>query len=156
MNHPVYLERQWIKALWIILSLVTVLVVSVLLAGGKIGRVDKSTLTVGIALVTTTNLLLFLLLGCLTICIDATHLRWQFGLLGWPAWKLPLTEITTAEATTSRWVEGWGIRFTSQGMLYNAAGCQAVCIHKRDGSSVRLGTTDSQRLLSFLLPRLSS
>lgn len=156
MSHPVYLERQWIKVLWIILFLVTVLVVSVLLAGGKMGGLDQSALIVGIALVVTANLLLCLLLGCLTICIDATHLCWRFGLLGWPAWKLPLTDITAAEATSSRFSEGWGIRFTSQGMLYNAAGYQAVRIRKRNGSSLRLGTADPQRLLSFLLPRLQS
>jgi hypothetical protein len=49
-------------------------------------------------------------------------------------------------AVRSRWWEGRGIRFTSQGMLYNVSGTRAVEVQLRDGTRFRLGTDEPERL----------
>jgi hypothetical protein len=58
---------------------------------------------------------------------------------------MPLDQIAAVEAAHSTVLEGWGIRFTREGMLYNAHGRQAV----------RLGTREAQRLLQALRPRIA-
>ncbi|MFZ6656432.1 hypothetical protein [Undibacterium sp. TJN19] len=149
MEHPVYLERQWIVMIWIILPLVTLFSLGTQLLAGV--HIDTGLMLIAPLV----NLLVLTLLGRMTLSIDATHLRWSFGLFGWPAWNVALADIATAGATTTRWIEGRGIKKTSQGMLYNASGNAAIRITLRNGTSLRLGTQDPQRLLSYLLPRLA-
>jgi hypothetical protein len=50
-------------------------------------------------------------------------------------------------------VEGWGLRFTKEGMLYNAAGKAAVRIYKRDGKCIRLGSAEADILIKELNAR---
>jgi hypothetical protein len=149
MEHPVYLERQSIVLIWIILPLVTLFSLGTQLLAGV--HIDLGLILIAPLI----NILALLLLGRLSVSIDATHLRWSFGWFGWPAWKVALADIESVGATTTRWIEGFGIKKTSQGMLYNASGNAAVRIKLRNGTSLRLGTQDSQRLLSYLSPRLT-
>jgi len=102
------------------------------------------------------NALVLLLLGCLTIRMDASHLIWSFGWLGWPVWKVALADIQFAESTSTNFLEGLGIKKTAQGMLYNATGKLAIRLKLRNGKMIRLGTQDPQRLLSYLTPRLNA
>jgi len=150
MEHPVYVEKQWIKLLWIILPVSTVLLLAVQIIYMGPGLVG---IKLALPLV---SLLTLALLGALTITVDATHLRWHFGLIGFPSWKIALSDIAYVEATTSSMMEGYGIRFTSKGMLYNAAGHAAILVVLRNGKAMRLGTQDPQRLLSYITPRLNA
>lgn len=87
-----------------------------------------------------------LLFDRLTIGVGSGELAWRFGYLGWPRWRLPLTEIVSATVTRTAWLEGWGIRLTRRGWLYNVSGLDAVLILRRDGKTLLLGSDEAPRL----------
>ncbi|MFZ6872129.1 hypothetical protein ACO0LF_08705 [Undibacterium sp. Di27W] len=150
MPNPVYIEKQWLKLLWIILPVGTVLLFAI-----QMKYLGQGLIAIKLAL-PLVSLLTLVFLGCLTTVVDASHLRWSFSLIGFPSWKIALSDIASVEATTTSMMEGHGIRFTSKGMLYNAAGKSAILVVLRNGRSIRLGTQDPQRLLSYLTPRLTA
>ena len=88
-------------------------------------------------------------LATLTIEVDETELRHHFGLGFWRK-RVPLDEIVDATRTTSTWIEGWGIRLTFRGMLYNVSGTDAVEFRLRSGRRFRLGTDEPDVLLAAL------
>ena len=63
-------------------------------------------------------------------------------------------DIDRIEPTRTSWLEGWGLRWTRHGMLYNAEGFDAVRIVRRDGKALRIGTDDLPRLMSRLQAQL--
>ncbi len=81
----------------------------------------------------------------LTIELDEQALRWAFG-PGIIHKAVPLPEIRRADATRTRWYEGWGIHKTGRGWLYNVSGFDAVIIRRHDGSQFLLGTDEPARL----------
>lgn len=91
----------------------------------------------------------FLLLGwafsSLTIEVDDAELRHHFGPGIWRR-RVPLADIAGAQIVPSRWWEGWGIRFTPRGMLYNVSGFGAVEIVRRSDARFRLGTDEPEVL----------
>ena len=88
-------------------------------------------------------------LSSLHISIDAHALHWHFGPGFWRR-SIPLNHIVAIEITrTSIW-NGWGIRYTRRGWLYNVAGFDAVMVTDRDGKSVLLGTDEPRRLASAI------
>lgn len=89
----------------------------------------------------------------LTIAVDDRELVSYFGPGMWRH-RVPLDTITAAERTTSSALEGWGIRFTTRGMLYNVSGREAVEITLADGRRFRLGTDDPDGLTSALRARI--
>lgn len=95
-----------------------------------------------------------LFLGRLTVEVNPTELRWTYGWLGWPGGRVALADIERVEPGSFRWQEGWGIRTTRSGKLYNIAGRQTLRVVKRDGSSFRLGTADLRGLQNALAHRL--
>jgi hypothetical protein len=90
-----------------------------------------------------------LLFSSLTITIGDGALMSHFGFGFWRK-RFPLTDIADAAAATSSWVEGWGIRATPNGMLYNVSGTRAVEVHLRSGSRFRLGSDEPDDLLRAL------
>lgn len=96
-----------------------------------------------------------LLLGRLVTEVRGDSLHWRFGWLGWPRWRHELDDIVALELTRSRPLEGWGIRFTTEGMLYNSHGLQAVRITLRNGRRLRLGSQAPQRLIQALETRIA-
>ncbi|MFZ6766854.1 hypothetical protein ACO0LM_07175 [Undibacterium sp. Di26W] len=149
MQHPIYVERQLFKFLWIFMPLMSLFNLWM-----EIHAITpRGSLLPFIVLLI--NLLALLALGSLTIRVDATHLSWCFGWLGWPVWKVALADIEVAGPTNTSFLDGWGIQRTREGMLYNAHGKQAIRLGMRNGKSIRLGTQDPQRLLSYLTPRLN-
>lgn len=98
--------------------------------------------------------LVMLVLGRLEIELRRDSLCWRFGWLGWPRWRVPLSDIVAVEPARSRWREGWGIRFTREGMLYNSHGTQAVRLTLRSGRRLRLGSQEPQQLIRALAPRI--
>ena len=93
-------------------------------------------------------------MGSLTIEVGGGELRWRFGWLGWPGGRIPLADIARVEPCQTRWHEGWGIRITRDGMLYNVSGFDAVQVTRRDGRRFRLGCTDPAAVVRVLAPRL--
>lgn len=98
--------------------------------------------------------LLPLVAGPFTVELAGDRLRWRFGLLRWRAWELPLEHIVKIERARSTWREGWGVRRTGEGMLYNGGGFDCVRIHTADGRRLRLGSPDAGRLVAFVDARL--
>jgi hypothetical protein len=91
-----------------------------------------------------------LLFSGLTIEVADGWLRSKFG-PGLPARSVPLEEIEDVRVTRNEWYEGWGIRVTRRGMLYNVSGFLAVEVVLRDGTSFRLGTDEPERLREAIL-----
>jgi len=60
----------------------------------------------------------------------------------------PLGDIASVERTRSSALEGWGIRITPRGMLYNVAGRDAVEVRLATGRRFRLGTDDPDGLVA--------
>lgn len=104
--------------------------------------------------VTALFVLIMLCLTRLTVTLYRDELVWQFGWLGWPRFRAPLADIQRAEACRSSWREGWGIRYSADGMLYNISGLDAVRITRRDGRRFRIGTNDAEGLVRALNARL--
>jgi len=92
------------------------------------------------------------LFSSLTIAVDDHDLVSWFG-PGWWRYRVPLRSIGGVERTTSSALEGWGIRFTPRGMLYNVTGCDAVEIRLENGRRFRLGTDDPDGLIVALQSR---
>jgi hypothetical protein len=82
-----------------------------------------------------------------TIEVTDTEVVSRFA-LGMMPKRIPLTDIVRVEFAPSTWYEGWGIRLTSRGWLYNVSGFGAVEFTMRDGNRMRFGTDDSSNLIS--------
>lgn len=93
-------------------------------------------------------------MGSLTVEVGGGELRWRFGWLGWPGGRVRLTDIASVEPCRTKWWEGWGIRFTPDGMLYNVSGFDALRVTRRDGKRFRLGSADPAGVMRVLTPRL--
>jgi hypothetical protein len=149
MNKIIYQKRQWMKALWISLPAITFVVLALDSANQSMEqRIYGATLLACI------NIVVIAIIGSLKISIDEKQLIWQFGFLGKPKWTIDFRDIESVEICESSWVEGWGIRFTKEGMLYNAAGKSAIRINKKDGKSIRLGTAEPEVLAALLQQKM--
>lgn len=144
-----YENRQWIKMLWISLPVITFVVLAIE-SGGQTAQQNMYSFSLLLLI----NVCVLLVIGSLKITVDELNLQWEFGFLGKPSWLLPLNEIIKFELCETSWVEGWGIRFTKEGMLYNASGKQAIRIFKKDGSVIRLGTNEPEKLMALLMKRV--
>jgi hypothetical protein len=91
-------------------------------------------------------LLVFAAFDGLTVRIDDQALSWRFGHLGFPRGRVGLNEITAADVTRTTFWEGWGIRRTRRGWLYNVSGCDAVLVTRRDGKTFLLGSDEPRKL----------
>ncbi len=150
MRHAVYTRTQWLWALWLLLPAINVAVgASMVFEKGIVWWLP-------VALVVVLTLTALVLLGRFTVEVGEGWLEWHFGLLGWPRWQLPLDDIVSATPARTAWLEGWGINRTRSGMLYNAQGLQAVRLRLRDGSTLRLGSDEPERLAGFITARLTN
>ena len=95
------------------------------------------------------------LFSSLTVEISDGELRIHFGPGFWRK-RYALTEVTGADVARSSWWEGWGIRITPRGMLYNVSGTDAVEIKLRSGQSFRIGTDEPEALAQALRMALST
>jgi hypothetical protein len=91
----------------------------------------------------------------LTVEISDGELRFHFGPGIWRK-RYPLADITAVEVTQSSWWEGWGIRITPRGMLYNVSGTGAVEITLRSGKSFRIGTDEPEALAQAIRMGISA
>jgi hypothetical protein len=95
-------------------------------------------------------LLIFgVLFSTFTVEIGDGELRFHFGAGFWRK-RFALADIVSVDATQSSWWEGWGIRITPRGMLYNVSGTDAVEIVLRSGQRLRIGTDEPEVLVAAL------
>lgn len=145
------LVRREVQPLWALVWLTAPVLGLPLLASP--GRAPAEA-EVALAAVPVCWLLIVLVMGRFVVELHGDRLEWRYGWLGRPRWVLSLDDIARVEAVRSRPREGWGIRVTGQGMLYNAHGLDAVRIVRRDGRVLRIGTREPQRLVDALAARL--
>lgn len=85
----------------------------------------------------------------LTTTVTAEQVRVVFGPQLYRK-RIPIAEIASVEPARSFPLEGWGIRITGEGMLYNITGNEAVRIRLRSGGKLRIGTDDVSGLIAAI------
>jgi len=131
----------------------TVIVIFVAALGiFALGPSSARALTGGVAVLLIASAVLF---SSLTVEISDGELRFHFGPGFWRK-RYPLADIAAADLTQSSWWEGWGIRITPRGMLYNVSGMDAVEIHLRSGKHFRIGTDEPELLAASLRTAISA
>lgn len=94
-------------------------------------------------------------MSMLTISIDRSHVKWHFG-PGWPRKSIALADIESVQTTRTRFWDGWGIRWTREGWLYNVAGYDALLIRRRGAKPVLLGSDEVRKLANALQRALAA
>lgn len=89
------------------------------------------------------------LFASLTVRVTDRALHFYFGPGFWEK-RIPLAEIAAARAVRNSLWHGWGIRLTPHGWLYNVSGLDAVEIEKTDGTTLRIGTDEPEKLAKVL------
>lgn len=141
MSEVSYQSRQWLKLLWVFLPLFTLGMLLFDMRGQDLALLPRA-----ITILMLINIVVLSMFGHLQIRLNRELLQWQFGFLGWPKWTLRIQDIRHVEVCETAWYEGRGIRFTREGMLYNADGRGAVRIVKTDGTRLRLGSAEPEVL----------
>jgi hypothetical protein len=83
----------------------------------------------------------------ITGTVDTLELKFGVGLV---RKKFRLSEIMTAQPHKTRWWDGWGVHPTTQGLLFNVSGFDAVKITMNNGRHYIIGTNDPGSLLLFI------
>lgn len=141
-DSKVYQTRQWVSVLWIMLPVITL---AVMLFDSR-GQDDGGSVLLLLAI----NVVILGLFAHLRIRLAQGRLSWRFGILALPGWSIDASEIAQVEVCETAWFESKGIRFTREGMLYNAAGSGAVRITKKDGTCLRLGSAEPEVLCACI------
>jgi hypothetical protein len=81
----------------------------------------------------------------LTVRVTSTQVRFRFG-IGIYSRSIALDQIHRVSLASSRIYEGWGIRLTRDGMLYNVGGFDTVRLELVGNKTVRIGSDDADRL----------
>ena len=125
-------------------SIIAVVAGALLIAWvGLIGSAPRNVLQLTVGVI----LLVAFVFSYQTIEVSDTSVTSRFG-LGILAKRLPLSEISDVQYMPSRWYDGWGLRLTTRGWLYNVSGFGAVEFTMREGGRVRFGTDDSENLIA--------
>lgn len=138
MSRPTYEHRQ--DGGWMRLSFVLALVG--LIAAYQLDPRAGPALLVAAPVL----LLVYLAFDGLTVRIAGDTLHWRFGRLGFPRGSVPIGDIADVSLTRTTFWEGWGVRLTRRGWLYNIAGFDALLIRRRNGKTFLLGSDEPRRL----------
>ena len=76
-------------------------------------------------------------------------------LFGRPHREIALEDVTAVRQVRNRWTQGWGIRKTSEGWMYNVWGLDAVELELSSGQVFRIGTNDPENLFTALSLRVT-
>jgi len=95
------------------------------------------------------------LFSSLTVEVGDGKLGFHFGPGFWRK-RIALSDVAAATPTQSSWWEGWGIRFTLRGMLYNVSGTDAVEIELRSGRRFRIDTDEPEALVQAIQTAMSA
>ena len=93
------------------------------------------------------------LFGALTVTVDDRSVTVSFG-AGLIRRRFAIASIRSATTVRNSWLLGWGIRYFSRGVLYNASGLDAIELEFVDRSPVRIGTDEPARLLATIRARM--
>ena len=139
-SKPVYQHKQYGIIIFILLSwIASFAALSIALVGPMI--------PIGLFLITLV-LVGFLFHG-LTIKVTNEAVSWGFG-PGVFGKTVKLSEIESVKAVTNTFRHGVGVRITHDGWVYAVHGFSAVALELKDGTAIRLGTNDQEKLLSSL------
>jgi hypothetical protein len=131
----------------IIVAMVAVMVlIGIILANEGINWI-----AIGVMIVIVIALVLF---SSLTVIIWEEELEVRFG-PGLIRKRFKLNEIESCKVVKNHWYNGWGIRLTRHGVLYNVSGFHAVEIKLRTGKKFRIGTDVPQELEAAIQQDLS-
>lgn len=83
-------------------------------------------------------------------------LRVQYGPLPLFGKSIPYDSMVEVSAGQTSWIDGWGIHYIpTRGWTYNLWGWECVIVKLNNGTTVRLGTDDSAKLVEFLDNKLN-
>ena len=85
----------------------------------------------------------------LTVTVDSETVRIHFG-PGLIRFSWARADILSAQAATTPWYYGWGLRFYNGGWLYNVSGTESVELSLQGSKNVRIGTDDVEGLLAAI------
>lgn len=132
-------------------TIVAVVGGALLLAGvGLVGTAPRIVLQMTVAVI----LLLAAVFSYQTIEVTDTEVISRFG-FGAIAKRLQLAEIADLQFRPSNWYDGWGVRLTSRGWLYNVSGLSAVEFTMLGGGQIRFGTDDATNLIEAVRKSMS-
>ena len=133
---------------WVLLAVLAAGAGIVVFAAGKTGWS-------GAASAVLTLLIVVALLFCtLTVRIHGGEIECRFG-PGLVSKHIPLGAVQGARQVRTEWYQGWGIRLTSDGWLFNVSGLDAVEVELVDGKRLRIGTDEPQALVAAIRSRRS-
>ena len=99
--------------------------------------------------VVTVMLIVMVLFGSLTVCVDDDAITAQFG-PGIIRKKIALCDVVSCRPVRNKWWWGWGVRLIPGGWLYNVSGLDAVELQMKNGKVFRIGTDEPKQLAEFI------
>lgn len=142
-----YAHRQRSRAILLVMLLASVVPLVILLSAQGRGMPLGARITMAASILAIG--LSALAFSSLTIEVGDGMLAWSFG-PGILRKSVALSSIANVAATTTTFLEGWGIHFTGRGWLYNVSGRDAVLVTLRDGKQFLLGTDEPAALLQAI------
>jgi hypothetical protein len=133
---------------WLLLVIVTT-VVLILAFWTAINPVLSAIITI-LALV-----ILLSLFSTLTVVGDEKGLLFYFG-PGIVRKRIPYEQIKSVSMVRNRWFYGWGVRWYGRGWLYNVSGLDGIEFKLANGSQLRVGTDEPDRLYAFLKSKIAA
>ena len=131
---------------WVLLAALAAGAGVVVFATGKTGWNSAASAVV-------TMLIVVALLFCtLTVMIHDGEIECRYG-PGLISKHIPLAAVRGARPVRTAWYQGWGIRLTSDGWLFNVSGLDAVEVELIDGKRIRIGTDEPQVLVAAIRSR---
>jgi hypothetical protein len=127
------------------LTLVVLIVVAITADAAVLAAHAPPGVLAAVAVTSLVLLIVALVFSSLTVEIDDRELRACFG-PGITAKRVALVDVAKAEVMPSSFWNGWGIRLTTRGMLYNVSGYGAVEVTLTTGQRFRIGTDEMERL----------
>jgi hypothetical protein len=118
-------------------------------AGVVVFAAGKSGWSTAASAVLTLLIAVAVLFCTLTVTIQDGEIECRFG-PGLIRKRIPLAEVRGALPVRTAWYQGWGIRLTSDGWLFNVSGLDAVEIEQADGQRLRIGTDEPQELAAAI------
>jgi hypothetical protein len=85
--------------------------------------------------------LIIILFSTLTTSVNDNELEIKFG-IGIIHKSFLINEIETLKKIKTKWYDGWGIRLTPAGWLYNISGFDAIEIKMKNGKIHKIGTNE--------------
>jgi len=132
---------------WVLLAALAAGAGVVAFAAGKTGWSTAATSVLALLLVVAA------LFCTLTVRITGAEIECRFG-PGLIRKRIPLAAVRAARQVRTEWYQGWGIRLTSGGWIFNVSGLDAVEVELADGNRIRVGTDEPDALAAAIRGRI--